>query len=202
MADFSLEDEHDGVVCGLDEVGRGPLAGPVVAACVVIPKDKRTLEFIADITDSKKLSAVKREILYDQITMHFPHSIAEISPDEIDEINILQASLLAMTKAHDDVGNIDVALVDGNRAPNLSSRIITVVKGDQKSKSIAAASIIAKVHRDHIMQKLAKEHPYYGWETNAGYPTAQHKDALKTHGITLHHRKSFTPVRNVLNAKN
>ncbi len=196
--DFSLEDQHKGIVCGLDEVGRGPLAGPVVAACVVIPKNKRTLDFIDQIKDSKKLSAKKREELYKKITQHFPYSISELLPSEIDELNILQASLEAMRRAHIQINDIQHALVDGNKAPNLTCPLTTVVKGDSKSKSIAAASIIAKVHRDRIMQNLAKEFPEYGWEKNSGYPTAEHRKALLEHGITPHHRKSFAPVKNIL----
>lgn len=198
MADFSLEDQYDGIICGLDEVGRGPLAGPVVAACVVIPTEKRGLDFVADIKDSKKVALKKREELYKQITTHFPYALSALSPQEIDEINILQASLEAMKRAHDQIDGITHSLVDGNKAPDLSSVAVTVVKGDQKSKSIAAASIIAKVYRDRIMQKLAYEHPQYGWERNAGYPTAQHREALLVHGITDHHRKSFAPVRRIL----
>lgn len=200
-ADFSLEDQYDGVVCGLDEVGRGPLAGPVVAACVVIPFEKRHLDFVADIQDSKKVSAKKREILYDKIMEHFPCAVAEVSPYEIDELNILQASLLGMKLAHDEVGNIDYSLVDGNKSPALSSQSMTVIKGDQKSKTIAAASIVAKVHRDRIMSALAEEYPHYGWESNSGYPTKQHREAILQYGITPEHRKSFGPVRSFLESQ-
>ncbi len=196
--DFSLEDQHEGLVCGLDEVGRGPLAGPVVAACVIIPKNMRTFDFIKDINDSKKLSAAKREKLYTKITQHLPHAIAELSPEEIDTLNILQASLEAMRRAYVQIEGITHALVDGNKAPNLKCPLTTVIKGDSKSKSIAAASIIAKVHRDRIMQNLAIEFPEYGWDRNAGYPTQEHRTALQTHGITLYHRKSFAPVKNIL----
>ena len=201
MTDFSLEDQCDGIVCGLDEVGRGPLAGPVVAACVVIPKDKRMLDFISEIQDSKKLSAKKREELYDKITTHFPYAISEITPEEIDDINILQASLKAMKTAHDTLDNIEYALVDGNKAPQLSSQTTTVIKGDSKSKTIAAASIIAKVHRDRIMLTLSKQYPHYGWSNNSGYPTKQHRAAIQEHGITPHHRKSFAPVRNFIESQ-
>lgn len=193
--DFSIEDQHQGIICGLDEVGRGPLAGPVVAACVIILKEKRTLPFINHIRDSKKLGHKKLFMLYDEITSNFPHAIAEISPAEIDQINILQASLKAMSIAAEKTGHIDHALVDGNKAPKLPCPVTTVVKGDAKSVSIAAASIIAKVHRDRIMTKLALDHPYYGWENNVGYPSPQHLKAVKQHGITPHHRRSFAPVR-------
>ena len=198
MADFSLEEQCDGVVCGLDEVGRGPLAGPVVAACVIIPPEKRTLDFVSDIKDSKKVSEKKREVLYAQIVQNFPHAISAISPQEIDEMNILQASLAAMKRAHDQLSGIAYALVDGNRAPALSSQAITVIKGDQKSKSIAAASIVAKVYRDRIMKKLSEQYPDYGWAKNSGYPTAQHREALLVHGITEYHRRSFGPVRKII----
>lgn len=199
MADFSLEEQYDGIVCGLDEVGRGPLAGPVVAACVIIPAEKRKLEFIADIKDSKKLSAKKRDALYQDIIENFPYSICEIAPKEIDQINILQASLKAMKDAHDAMDTtIDVALVDGNKAPDLESKAVTVVKGDTKSKTIAAASILAKVHRDRLMHRLDKECPQYGWAKNSGYPTAQHRAALKEYGVTPYHRQSFAPVRELL----
>ncbi len=202
MADFSIEDKYEGVICGIDEVGRGPLAGPVVAACVVIPKEKRELDFIADIKDSKKLSEKKREYLFEQITSYFPYAISEISPKEIDKINILQASLLAMKKAHDQIEGITHALIDGNKLPKgIKSQTFAIVKGDQKSKSIAAASIIAKVHRDRIMSRLAEEYPHYGWERNSGYPTEEHREALISYGITPHHRRSFKPVREILESE-
>ncbi len=201
-ADFSLEELYDGLVCGIDEVGRGPLAGPVIAACVVIPKKLRKLDFIACIKDSKKLSPKKREMLYDAITENFPHAISLLSPQEIDEHNILQASLLAMTKAHDKVLSAGIklehALVDGNKIPIIATPACAIVKGDGKSKTIAAASIIAKVYRDRIMKELAGEFPYYGWERNSGYPTKEHREALLKHGITPFHRRSFAPVRKIL----
>jgi ribonuclease HII len=214
--DFSLEDQYTGIICGIDEVGRGPLAGPVVAACVIIPRDQRHHDFISEIRDSKKLSFKKLHDLNDKITHHFPHAIAEISPAEIDDINILQASLKAMAyhallssrtkRSFGEIFNIAdpshvygmTALVDGNRAPKLPCPVTTVVKGDSKSVSIAAASIIAKVYRDRLMTRLALEYPHYGWERNVGYPAPEHLRALQTHGITPHHRKSFAPVRRML----
>lgn len=200
MPDFSIENQCDGIICGVDEVGRGPLAGPVVAAAVIIPNDLRQLDFIPEIGDSKKLSVKKREYLYGKIIDNFPYAIAEISPEEIDQINILQASLKAMKIACGELPHIDHALVDGNKAPVFDCRVTTVVKGDSKSISIAAASIIAKVHRDRIMNGLHERYPHYGWSQNAGYPTKQHREALLTHGITIHHRKSFAPVRNVMDS--
>lgn len=203
MPDFSIEDSYPGICCGLDEVGRGPLAGPVVAACVIIPHDLRTLEFISEIADSKKLSPSKRDILSAKIIAHFPYSIAEISPQEIDKINILQASLRAMEKAYHTMPNIhvDMALVDGNRAPALPCQTVTVTKGDSKSVTVAAASIIAKVYRDKIMKDLDLEYPAYGWAKNAGYPTQHHRDALLISGVTRHHRKSFAPVRRIIDSE-
>lgn len=200
MTDFSIEDRFTGQnVCGLDEVGRGPLAGPVVAACVLIPSTLRDLPFVAAIKDSKKLSLKKRDMLYNAITQNFPYAIGEIFPEEIDRLNILQASLKAMQLAHESMSEKSpYALVDGNRAPALQGNVVTVVKGDQKSKTIAAASIVAKVHRDRIMAQLDHDFPHYGWAKNAGYPTAQHREALITHGISPHHRRSFAPVRKIV----
>ncbi len=200
MISFDYEDSYEGIVCGADEVGRGPLAGPVVAAAVIIPKELRFLEFMSDIKDSKKLSLKKREYLFDKITEHLPYAICEITPQEIDEINILQASLKAMKIACERLPEINHALIDGNKAPCLTCKTTTIVKGDTKSYNIAAASIIAKVHRDRIMERLHSEFPHYGWLNNAGYPTKQHREALLTHGITEHHRKSFAPVRNIIDS--
>ena len=196
--DFSLEDELGVPVCGIDEVGRGPLAGPVVAACVFIPPKVRDLEWIAHIRDSKKLSEKKLEMLFGAITAHCVYGIAEITPNEIDRINILQASLRAMERAYQACGKFDHALVDGNKLPKLPCPASAIIKGDGKSKSIAAASIIAKVTRDRIMRKLAEEFPHYGWESNVGYPSKAHRDAILIHGITPHHRRSFAPVKKFL----
>jgi len=188
------------LVCGLDEVGRGPLAGPVVAACVYIPAEKRNLKFVSEIRDSKKLLPQKLETLFDFISEHFVFALTEISPQIIDQINILQASLLAMKKSHEQIkaAAITHALVDGNKCPALSCPATAVIKGDGRSVSIAAASIIAKVTRDRLMEKLAEEHPHYGWERNVGYPTVEHMSAIDRHGITDHHRRTFAPVRNFI----
>lgn len=199
MPDFTLEDIQGGLVCGLDEVGRGPLAGPVVAACVYVPENVRPLPFIKDITDSKKLSAKKREALYLLITEHCDWAVSEKPPAEIDEINILQASLVAMSDAFNALDKrFKHALVDGNKLPQLPCSATYVIKGDGKSVSIAAASIVAKVTRDRIMADLHAQHPQYGWNTNSGYPSKAHREAIDLHGITPHHRKSFAPVRNFL----
>ncbi len=199
MPDFSLEQQHDGPVFGLDEVGRGPLAGPVTAACVYIPKAARSLPFISEITDSKKLSETKLERLYGLITTHFEWRVVDVSPAEIDEINILQASLKAMGLALEGMETWPAhALVDGNKLPRLPCSATAVVKGDNKSVSIAAASIVAKVTRDRWMRDLHAAFPHYGWDTNVGYPSAAHRAAIDEHGITVHHRQSFAPVRNFL----
>ena len=198
MPDFSFEQTHgrnDGkTICGVDEVGRGPLAGPVVAAALIMPNDFPE-KFLSQIRDSKKMSAKQRETLFEPLTSLCPHAIAEASVEEIDKLNILQASLLAMRRAVEELNQkIDVALVDGNKPPKLACKTITIVGGDNKSISIAAASIIAKVTRDRLMTKLAQQHPGYGWERNAGYGTAQHLEALARLGPTDWHRDSFAPV--------
>ena len=184
-------------VCGVDEVGRGPLAGPVVAAAVILNPDMIPL----GLDDSKKLSAKKRATLYDLITAEaVAVSVAEATVAEIDEINILQASLLAMRRA---VAGLSVppasALVDGNKDPSLEMPTQTLIKGDGRSLSIAAASIIAKVFRDKLMEKLGEDFPDYGWEQNAGYGVAKHMAALALVGASPHHRRTFAPIRKILN---
>lgn len=201
--DFSLEKELKGFVCGLDEVGRAPVAGPVVAACVFIPKEKLKEKVWGDVNDSKLLSAAKREELYDNIRRHSYWAIAEACNDEIENINIVQASFLAMRRAHEAMCiNFNVimahALVDGHITPQLPCKAKAVVKGDARSVSIAAASIIAKVYRDAKMKRLAAEHPGYDWENNVGYPTRRHLEAINKIGLTPYHRKTFAPVRNFM----
>ena len=184
------------IVCGVDEVGRGPLAGPVVAAAAILPDGGLPGELAVLVNDSKLLKAGMREALAPLILRHARVGIGMASVEEIDRLNILQASLLAMKRAVGVLGVVpDVALVDGNRAPDLACRTITIVGGDAASLSIAAASVVAKVERDRIMAELARSHPGYGWERNAGYPTAEHRKALISLGITVHHRRSFGPVR-------
>ena len=198
--DFSIENTLGSRICGVDEVGRGPLAGPVIAACVYIPIAARQLDFINEIKDSKKISKTKLFKLYKAITEHCSFGIAEISVQEIDKINILQASLKAMRLAYEDMStDMEHILIDGNKMPkSLPIPASTIVKGDSKSKSIAAASILAKVTRDKIMADLAAQHPEYGWESNAGYPSKAHKEAIDRYGITDHHRKSYAPIKNFL----
>ncbi|WP_262690265.1 ribonuclease HII [Kordiimonas aestuarii] len=192
-----LEREGYSPLCGVDEVGRGPLAGPVVAAAVVLDPGY----IPAGLNDSKKLSERKREALYDLIHERaIAVSVADASVAEIDEINILEASMLAMRRA---VAGLPItpaaALVDGNRAPGLEIHTRTLVKGDARSLSIAAASIVAKVFRDRLMKKLGENHPEYGWGSNAGYGVAKHMAALKLVGVSPYHRKTFAPIRQILN---
>lgn len=192
---FEFEDGHTGIVCGLDEVGRGPLAGPVVAAAVIIDRTKIPALLLADINDSKKLTAKKRAAIFAALPDYAEISIAEASVAEIDDINILQASLLAMQNAfHALRTRPAVALVDGNKAPILPCKTQTIVGGDAKSFSIAAASIAAKEYRDQLMNRYAIEFPHYGWSENAGYGTAQHLKAIEIYGITPHHRRTFAPI--------
>ncbi|UWP92042.1 ribonuclease HII [Aliiroseovarius crassostreae] len=183
-------------VAGVDEVGRGPLAGPVTAAAVVLDPDH-----IPDgLNDSKKLTAKKREALFAEILNLADVSIAHATVKEIDELNILYASHLAMERAVAGLSTpADHLLIDGNMAPKgLTIPNETLVKGDSRSVSIAAASIVAKVTRDRIMVDLAQQFPGYGWETNAGYPSKIHKEGLSKLGITPHHRRSFKPIHNIL----
>ena len=184
------------IVCGVDEVGRGPLAGPVMAAAVVLPANGLPDAIASRIHDSKKLTARVREELAPLIRAHaLAVCVAEASVAEIDDINILHAALLAMRRAVEGLGMAPThALVDGNKAPKLACTVRTVVKGDSTSLSIAAASIVAKVERDRIMLDLHAQFPDFGWDRNAGYPTAVHLAALKRLGPTPHHRTTFGPV--------
>lgn len=183
-------------VAGVDEVGRGPLAGPVTAAAVVLDPAR----IPAGLNDSKKLTARKREALHDLLMEVAEVSVAHASVEEIDEINILRAAHLAMRRAIDGLPQPpDYALIDGNIIPDgLATPAEAIIKGDARSASIAAASIVAKIRRDRIMMDLAQHYPGYGWETNAGYGSKKHMDALQNLGVTPHHRRSFKPVHNIL----
>ncbi len=182
-------------ICGVDEVGRGPLAGPVVAAAVILPQDFPA-KISKRIADSKKLSSETREELFAPLTKLCRYAIAEASVEEIDRLNILWASMLAMRRAVLMLGApLDMALIDGNRCPRLPCASLAIVKGDDISLSIAAASIIAKVYRDRLMRRLAERFPVYGWEHNAGYATSEHVTAITAHGITEWHRLSFAFVK-------
>lgn len=199
MPDFSLEMEAQGPVAGIDEVGRGALVGPVVAAAVILDPFTFPKDLGAMVRDSKLLTPGKRERLFQAILPLGRIGIGAASAHEIDRLNILQASLLAMARAVAALGTTPaLALVDGNVAPSLPCPVRTVVGGDNLSLSIAAASILAKVTRDRLMAALGKRHPAYGWERNAGYGTAEHRAALWTHGVTLHHRRHFQPIPRIL----
>ena len=199
MPNLSLEAQTAGYVAGIDEVGRGPLAGPVVTAAVVLDLSRLPEALLTRIDDSKALSAKLRRELAPQLERCAWIGMGRAEVEEIDRINILQATLAAMRRAHDALVNVlpgplALALVDGNRAPALPCPVRTVVGGDAISLSIAAASIIAKVARDAEMESLARDYPGYGWDRNAGYGTKQHLAALQQLGTTPHHRRSFAPV--------
>ena len=189
-------------ICGVDEAGRGPLVGAVVAGAVVL--DPR--QPIVGLKDSKKLSPAKREALYAEITSKAKAwGIGEASPQEIDELNILQATMLAMQRAIqslvDQMGEWpSEALIDGNRCPSLPIPARAIIQGDAKEPAISAASILAKVHRDRQMQILHEQFPQYGFNQHMGYPTETHIAALKHYGPCADHRRSFGPVRELINA--
>jgi ribonuclease HII len=195
------------IVIGIDEAGRGPWAGPVTAAAAWLAPERLPPAFRAGLDDSKKLARASREAVFEDMRAlastddpPLVFALGEASVEEIDRLNILQASLLAMTRAAAALTRRpDAALVDGCQAPQLACPVTTVVGGDGKCLTIAAASIAAKVARDRVMARLAEAHPGYGWETNAGYGTAAHQDALRRLGVTPHHRRSFRPIRQVLN---
>lgn len=180
-------------VCGIDEAGRGPLAGPVVAAAVVLPPGFT----LPGLNDSKKLTARKREELFAALMSdeRVQKSVAQASVEEIDRLNILYATHLAMARAAQNLPETpDFCLIDGLPVPNFPLPSRSIVKGDARSLSIAAASILAKVTRDRLMAELGKQFPQYGFERHAGYGTRAHLHAIETYGITVHHRRSFAPV--------
>ena len=199
LPDFGIEDGYKGLVCGVDEVGRGALCGPVLAAAVILDRSNGP----KGIMDSKLLTPGIRSCLYPQIVgSAVSVGVAAVSAQEVDRVNVLNASLLAMGQA---VSNMelkpDVALIDGNKVPDLDCLSRFVIGGDRLSISIAAASIVAKVERDQIMARLALQYPGYGWETNMGYGTARHIEEIRSAGITPEHRRSFRPVAQVLSQK-
>ena len=203
MPDFSFEHAaHDQGwvrIAGVDEAGRGPLAGPVVAAAVILNPDAMTDPEWARLDDSKRLTDKARDMLFDKIMTSADIGVGIVDLEAIEKLNILGATMKAMADA---VGALkicpDHVLIDGNRMPSLPCSAETIVKGAGKSLSIAEASVIAKVTRDRIMVDLNIRYPGYGWDRNAGYGTAEHLDALKRLGVTPHHRKSFAPVRKIL----
>ena len=203
MPDFEFEKKYHAQgfnrIVGIDEAGRGPWAGPVVAAAVMLYPQNTNGALLAELDDSKKLSAPKRDALYEALQQSADVGVGKASVEEIDTINILQATFLAMTRAVESLPSApDFALVDGNKLPPLSCPAEAIIKGDSRSLSIAAASIIAKVTRDRIMTELGEIHPGYAWEKNKGYGTKAHQAGLEQRGVTEHHRKSYRPIINIL----
>lgn len=203
MPTFEIESQYTSRVGGVDEVGRGPWAGPVVAAVTVfLSPSSLPSSLLKGIQDSKKLSKDKREFIYTELLKlePFHYGIGMASVEEIDKLNILKATFLAMERSIQNLPQKpEILLIDGKYIPSFDGiQTYPLIKGDNISFSIAAASIIAKITRDRIMEKLALDHPHYGWERNAGYGTAEHQRALKLHGVTPHHRRSFAPIKSLL----
>ena len=194
MSVYEREDAACGAICGIDEAGRGPLAGPVVAGAVILPKDEQILY----VNDSKKLSEKKRELLYDEITERaLAVGVGIVGPERIDEINILQATYEAMCQAVSGLGVVpDLLLNDAVTIPELAIPQVPIIKGDAKSVSIAAASILAKVTRDHLMEEYDRQFPQYGFAKHKGYGTAAHVAAIREFGPCPIHRRSF--LKNIL----
>jgi ribonuclease HII len=198
MPNFAREAALGGLVCGIDEVGRGPLAGPVVAAAVILDRPRMPKSLRTGIDDSKKLTPEEREEYAAALRSCAIIALGAAAVGEIDRINVLRASLLAMRRAVAALPERPTcALVDGNQAPLLPCPVHTVVGGDGLSLSIAAASIVAKVARDRLMQRLALRYEGYGWATNVGYATPEHQAAIVRLGLTPHHRLSFQPARDL-----
>ncbi|GGC91087.1 ribonuclease HII [Undibacterium terreum] len=194
---FDLFDYEGEIICGVDEAGRGPLAGPVMAAAVILDPARP----IAGLRDSKKLTEQKRDLLALEIKQYaLAWAVAECSEQEIDELNILQASMLAMRRAVEALKIVPtLALIDGNRCPVMAIRSEAIVKGDDKVAAISAASILAKTARDLALAKLHEIYPQYALDQHKGYPTALHLERLREHGVSAIHRKSYAPVRALLN---
>ncbi len=193
MVDYSIENEYRekgfNIICGVDEAGRGPLAGPVYAAAVILPSDC----VIEGLNDSKKLTEKKREKLFDEIKEKaLAYGIASADEKEIDEINILNATFLAMKRAIDSLSvKPDIALIDGNQKPHTDIEEVTVIKGDAKSMSIAAASVLAKVSRDRFMLEMAEKYPQYEFARHKGYGTKLHYEKIAQYGVCDIHRRTF-----------
>ena len=196
-----LFNEGYNIIAGVDEVGRGPLIGPVVTACVVLPKNFK----LEGLTDSKKISEKKRELFYEYIINNcVAYSVGECSPEEIDKYNILEATKIAMKRAIDKVNkkiNLDYVLIDGNMKFDFDYKYKSIVKGDSKSISISAASIVAKVTRDRMLIELDKKYPMYGFKNHKGYPTKKHLDAIKKYGLIDGYRMSYGPIKEVINER-
>ena len=199
MPDFALEREAGGIVAGIDEAGRGPWAGPVVAAAAILDPARLPRRLARTIDDSKKLTPAQRVAILAELRPVARIAVAAASVEEIDRVNILQATFLAMSRAVAALGVVpDLVLVDGNRLPALPCRARAVIDGDALCLSIAAASIAAKVTRDALMARLALRYPGFGWERNAGYGTAEHAGAIQALGVTRHHRRTWAPIAKAL----
>lgn len=206
MPDFKFEDEYGGkLVVGLDEAGRGPWVGPVVAGAVIFLKRDVSPYLLEHLNDSKKLTTKRREELFELIKSeneksNLYYAIGQASAREIDQINILQASFLAMKRAVENFPiKPDIALIDGNRLPKtFICPTKCIIKGDALSFSISAASIMAKVYRDNLMKEMAQKYPGYGFEKNAGYGTKEHIEGLKKYGLTPEHRQSYKPIQEII----
>ena len=199
MPDLSIENKkrqlNFNTIAGVDEAGRGPWAGPVYSAIVILNKD----HIPGGINDSKKIPEKKRMELYEEILLNHECGIGFASPEEIDQLNILEATFLSMKRALKNISiKPDYILVDGNLSPKFKIPHETIIKGDNISMSIAAASILAKVERDKFMLNIDKEYPEYKWKKNKGYGTKDHQNALNTNGASKYHRKSFSPIRKIL----
>ncbi len=199
MPDLSIENKkrqlNFNTIAGVDEAGRGPWAGPVYSAIVILNKDR----IPQGINDSKKIPEKKRMELYEEILLNHECGIGFASPEEIDRLNILEATFLSMKRALKNISiKPDYILVDGNLSPKFKIPHETIIKGDNISMSIAAASIIAKVERDKFMLNIDKEYPEYKWKKNKGYGTKDHQNALNSNGVSKYHRKSFSPIRKIL----
>ena len=193
--EIQLGRKSGAVICGVDEAGRGPLAGPVVACAAILPLAGISTQLLGALDDSKRLSAAVREAVATKLRVKGIWALGEASVEEIDRFNILRATFMAMRRAFESLPvQPEHAIIDGNMKPGLPCAETTVVEGDHLSYSIAAASILAKVARDKMMRDLHLEHPRYGWEHNAGYGTAEHRKAIEAYGLTPHHRVSFKPV--------
>ena len=208
MPDFSIEKKYNQPIIGIDEVGRGPLAGPVVSCAFIFFDIQLNNEKLFFIDDSKKLSTKKRNIAIKEILKLKKQKIIQFSlgmasVDEIDKYNILEATKMSMRRAVKKLNQFQTQLIiDGKIDLQLAKYPSKgIIKGDQKSYSIAAASIIAKIHRDRYMQFLSKKYPYYDWSSNAGYGTKKHIEQIHKKGITIHHRKSFEPIKSLIHSK-
>ena len=193
--EISLGRKSGAVICGVDEAGRGPLAGPVVACAAILPLTGLSTRLLGALDDSKRLTAEVREAVAIKLRAKAVYALGEASVEEIDRFNILRATFMAMRRAFEKLPlQPQHAIIDGNMKPGLPIAETTIVEGDHLSYSIAAASILAKVARDKMMRELALEHSRYGWERNVGYGTPEHLAAIEAHGLTPHHRVSFRPV--------